>query len=108
MVIVVCFVIICILGSLGLGYVLNDIQLKIILCPFYGGFLAVTLLCLACATPKKRRRKSRIILLILGLLFLLLQGLFWGAVTAYGNATGGGVDAAWWHNIMAIAVLVFV
>ena len=28
--------------------------------------------------------------------------------TAFGNATGGGVDASWWHNIMAVAIVVFV
>lgn len=69
--------------------------------------LGITLLCLLCASWNKCSLAVRVTLWSLGLLFLLLQGIFWGAATAYGNATGGGVDATWWHNIMVIAACVF-
>ncbi len=65
-----------------MGYMTEAVKLKIFFSPFYGAFLAVTLLCLSCATPKKRTRGSRIILWILGFVFLLLQGICWGAATA--------------------------
>lgn len=74
----------------------------------YGALLAVTFLCLLCATPKRRTNRECIILWIIGLLFLLLQGGCWGAATAFGNATGGGVDEKPWHNIMAVATAVFI
>lgn len=105
--IVLGLVIFFVLSSLGLAHVSEDTKIKIFFSPFYGGFLAVTLLCLLCATPKKRARWSRITLWTLGLIFLLLQGGCWGAASGFGNATGGGVDNTWWHDIMAISVFVF-
>lgn len=86
----------------------ENLQLKIIFGLSYGGFLGVAFICLLFATPKRRSRWALLTLWILGLLFLLLQAGCWGAASAFGNATGGGVDDTWWHSVMAVAGIVFV
>jgi len=88
---------------------LNEgVQIEIFFSPLYGAFLGVAAFALICATIKSQATWSRITLWITALLCLVLQGGCWGAATAFGNATGGGVDSTWWHNIMALAIVIFV
>lgn len=90
------------------GRLNESVQIKILFSPLYGAFLCVAGFALVCATIKSQATWSRIALWIIALLFLLFQGVCWGAATAFGNATGGGVDATWWHKIMALATLSFI
>lgn len=86
----------------------DAVSLKLFTSTFYGGFLAVTFLCLLFATLKKQSRWSRITFWVIALLFLIFQGGCWGTASSFGNATGGGVEVAKWHNLIAIAAGVFV